>query len=176
MGEDPFEILVKEPERGLRLIMAKHGSQLKNRIRNIVNNDDELVKDAVSETLTALFVQREKVAICRDPFLWMMAIARNIALKILRQEKKDRKIAIDELRTVPHSDDSDAHLNYQEMLETVLSKAEQLTPMERKIFIDAKVHGLDNKELEIRHDLRPQRVRNLLSTALAKIRRLLRGS
>ena len=46
MGEDPFEILVKEPERGLRLIMARHGSQLKKRIKNIINNDDELVKDA----------------------------------------------------------------------------------------------------------------------------------
>lgn len=176
MGEDPFEILVKEPERGLRLIMARHGSQLKKRIKIFIHNDEELVKDVVSEILIVLFVQREKVAICKDPFLWMMAIARNIALKILRQEKKDWKIALDELRTVPHSDDSDAHLNYQEMLETVLSKAEQLTPMEKKVLIDAKVHGLDNKELGIRHDLRPQRVRNLLSTALAKIRRLLRGN
>ena len=176
MGEDPFDILLIEPERGLRLIMGKHGSQLKNRIRNIVNNDDELVKDVVSETLTTLFVQREKVAICKDPFAWMMAIARNIALKMLRQEKKNQKIAIDELRTVPHSQDIEADLHYQEMLEAVLSKAEQLTPMEKKILIDAKVHGLDNKELEIRHDLKPQRVRNLLSTALAKIRRLLKGS
>ncbi|MDR2275763.1 MAG: hypothetical protein LBF27_32950 [Sphingobacterium sp.] len=62
------------------------------------------------------------------------------------------------------------------MLEVVLSKAEQLSPMEKKVLIDAKVHGLNNKKLETRHDLKPQRVRNLLSTALAKIRRLLKGS
>lgn len=175
MGEDPFEILVKEPERGLRLIMARHGSQLKKRIKNIINNDDELVKDAVSETLIALFVQREKIAMRKDPFVWMMVIAKNIALKMLRQEKRDRKITIDELRAVPHSDNIEADLHYQEMLNLILSKAERLSPMERKVLIDAKVHGLDNRELEVRHDLKPQRVRNLLSTALAKIRQLLKG-
>ncbi|MDR2275485.1 MAG: sigma-70 family RNA polymerase sigma factor [Sphingobacterium sp.] len=156
--------------------MARHGSQLKKRIKNFIHNDDELVKDAVSETLIVLFVQREKIVGHKDPFVWMMVIAKNISLKMLRQEKKDRKIALDELRTIPHSQDIEADLHYQEMLEAVLSKAEQLTPMEKKVLIDSKVHGLDNRELEIRHDLRPQRVRNLLSTALAKIRRLLKGN
>ncbi|WP_286778358.1 sigma-70 family RNA polymerase sigma factor [Sphingobacterium thalpophilum] len=174
MGEDPFEILVNEPDRGLRLIMAKHGSQLKQRIKIFIRNDDELVKDVISETLMTLFVEREKIAVRKDPFVWMMVIAKNIALKMLRQERTDRKIPIDELRNEPNSEDSDAELHYREMLEIVLSKAEQLSPMEKKILIDAKVHGLHNKELEIRHDLRPQRVRNLLSRALAKIRRLLR--
>ncbi|PUV22767.1 MULTISPECIES: RNA polymerase sigma factor [Sphingobacterium] len=175
MGEDPFEILVREPDRGLRLIMAKHGSQLKKRIKNFINNDDELVKDVISETLKLLFVEREKIALRNDPFVWMMVIAKNIALKMRRQEKIDRKMAIEELRNEPHSNDCDADLHYREMLEVVLSKAEQLTPMEKKILIDAKINGLDNKELEIRHKLRPQRVRNLLSTALAKMRRLLKG-
>ncbi|HAE68875.1 RNA polymerase sigma factor [Sphingobacterium multivorum] len=174
MDEDPFEILVNEPDRGLKLIMAKHGSQLKKRIRNVVNNDDELVKDVISETLTVLFVEREKIALRKEPFVWMMVIAKNISLKMLRQEKRDRKVPIDELRNVPHADDSDRNLNYRELLDVVLLKSEQLTPMERKILIDAKVNGLDNKELENRHGLRPQRVRNLLSSALAKIRQLLR--
>lgn len=176
MGEDPFEILVKEPERGLRLIMARHGKQLRKRVQNFINNDDELVKDVISETLLTLFVQRENIATRKDPFTWMMVIAKNIALKMLRQEKHRLKTAIDQLTDIPLGDETDVHLHYKETLEMIRSKAGRLTPMERKILIDAKVNGFNNKELEVRHALRPQRVRNLLSTALAKIRKLLKGS
>ena len=173
MREDPFEILVKEPDRGLRLIMAKHGSQLKKRIKNFISNDDELVKDVISETLTVLFVEREKVSTSKDPFIWMMVIAKNIALKMLRQEKMGLKVSMDVVGDLTHNEAADTNLNYKEMLGIVLSKAEQLSPMEKKILIDAKVHGLKNKELETNYDLQPQRVRNLLSTALSKIRKIL---
>jgi RNA polymerase sigma-70 factor (ECF subfamily) len=174
MEEDPFKILVKDPEQGLKLIMAKHGSQLKRRIRNFISNDDELVKDALSETLIVLYVDREKIVAHTDPFMWMMVIAKHIALNTLRREKTDRKVSMDEIEEPPDGDTADANLNYKEMLELILSKAEQLTPMEKKVLIDSKVHGLDNKELETRYNLHAQRVRNLLSTARAKIRRLLK--
>jgi predicted RNA polymerase sigma factor len=55
-------------------------------------------------------VQREKIAMRKDPFVWMMVVAKNIALKMLRREKKDRKVSIDELRIVPHSQEIEADL------------------------------------------------------------------
>ncbi|MDR2275764.1 MAG: hypothetical protein LBF27_32955 [Sphingobacterium sp.] len=60
--------------------------------------------------MIALFVQREKIAMRKDPFVWMMVVAKNIALKMLRREKKDRKVSIDELRIVPHSQEIEADL------------------------------------------------------------------
>lgn len=173
MDEDPFKHLIDEPDRGIRLIVKRYGTQLKSRVRRFIADDDELVKDVISEILTELWVYREKISQKKDPFMWMMVIAKNIALRRLRDEHLDRRVPMEDIGDPLFNEQADTALNYKEMQEQILLEAVNLTPKEREILIGSKLEEMDNKELSDKHGITAQRVRNLLSSGLKKIRKLL---
>jgi RNA polymerase sigma factor (sigma-70 family) len=174
MENEVFRILMDDPDRGLRLIMELHGPQLLKQIGRIIQHDDELVKDVFQLTLIAIWTDHKKIGELEDPFAWIMAIARNTALSTLRSERIRLKEPIEHHEDLRSSEQADTELVYKETLDELLFHARRLTPREEEIYIASKVDGMDNKELEKVHNLKAQRVRNLLSSAQRKIRMLLR--
>ncbi len=174
MGEEPFKVLLREPIRGMELIMAQHGVLLKNWLRRLLKNDDELIKDVISETFMEVWITREEILKKDNPSMWMMGIAKNIALNKLKYNRKRTKASIEEIKNIPDSDTTHADLDYREIRDIILQKAEELTPREREILIASKLDEMDNKEIEEVFGLQPQRVRNLLSSAVAKMRKMLK--
>ncbi len=173
MDEEPFKILLREPVRGMGLIMSQHGALLKNWLRKLLKNDDELIQDVISETFMEVWIARDEILKKDNPSLWMMGIAKNIALNKLKYNAKRKKASIKEIKNMPSSDMPHTDLHYREIKDIIIQKAEELTPREREILIASKIDGMDNKELEETFGLQPQRVRNLLSSALAKMRKML---
>ena len=174
MVNEAFRILIDDPALGLRLIMELYGPQLLKQISRCIENDDELVKDVYQLTLIAIWTDHKKIGELEDPFAWIMVIARNTALSTLRSERIRLKEPIEDHENLRSSEQADTALVYKETLDELLQHAKQLTPREEEIFIASKVDGMDNKELEKVHNLKAQRVRNLLSSAKKKIRKLLR--
>lgn len=174
MDEEPFKILLREPIRGMGLIMSQHGALLKNWLRVLLKNDDELIQDVISDTFMEIWIDRENIAKKDDPLMWVMGVAKNIALAKLRYNKKRKKASIKKVKNMPNSDPMDQGLHYREIREIILKKAEELSPREKQILIGSKIDELDNKELAELFGLQPQHVRNLLSSALAKMRKLLK--
>lgn len=174
MENEAFKILMDDPDRGLRFIIDKHGPQLLKQITRCIQNDDELVNDVFQLTLIAIWTDHKKIGELEDPFAWIMAIARNTALSTLRSERIRLKEPIEDHEDLRSSEQADTDLVYKETLDELLFHARRLTPREEEIFIASKVDGMDNKELENVHNLTPQHVRNLISSANRKIRKLLK--
>lgn len=174
MVNEAFRILIDDPDLGLRLIMELHGPELVKQISRCIQNDDELVKDVFQLTLITIWTDHKKIGELEDPFAWIMVIARNTALSTLRSERIRLKEPIEDHENLRSSEQADTDLVYKETLDELLQHAKRLTPREEEIFIASKVDGMDNKELEKVHNLKAQRVRNLLSSAKKKIRKLLR--
>ncbi|AIM36181.1 hypothetical protein KO02_05330 [Sphingobacterium sp. ML3W] len=172
MEKETFSTLIDDPDQGIRLIVEHFRVQLLGQISRFIHNDDELVKDVFQLTLIAIWKDHRNIGEMADPFVWIMAIARNIAYCTLRSERKHLKEPIEDHVDVCSNELADTKLVYQETLNELMLQATELTPMERNILIGSKVDGMDNKELEKVHKLKPQRVRNLLSSAQRKIRKL----
>ncbi|WP_400260879.1 RNA polymerase sigma factor [Sphingobacterium sp. SG20118] len=163
MGKKTFSTLIDDPDQGIRLIVEHYRVQLLRQIRRFIHNDDELVKEVFQLTLIEIWKDHRNIGEMADPFVWIMAIARNIALSTLRAERKHLKEPIENHVDVCSNEQADTELVYQETLNELMLQATELTPKEKEIFIGSKVDGMDNKELEKVHKLTPQRVRNLLS-------------
>lgn len=174
MVNEAFRILIDDPDLGLRLIMELHGPELVKQISRCIQNDDELVKDVYQLTLIGIWTDHKKIGELEDPFAWIMVIARNTALSTLRSERIRLKEPIEDHENLRSSEQADTDLVYKETLDELLQHVKQLTPREEEIFIASKVDGMDNKELEKVHNLTPQHVRNLISSANRKIRKLLK--
>lgn len=174
MENEVFKLLIDDPDLGLRLIIGLHGPELVKQISRCIQNDDELVKDVYQLTLIAIWTDNKKIGELEDPFAWIMVIARNTALSTLRSERIRQKEPIEDHENLRSSEQADTALVYKETLDELLLHAKQLTPREEEVFIASKVDGMNNKELEKVHNLKAQRVRNLLSSAQKKIRKLLK--
>jgi RNA polymerase sigma factor (sigma-70 family) len=175
MYENPFKLLVDEPNRALETIMERHGPQLRARIELYISGDDALVEDVLLETLVAIWVDGQKAARMADPFVWMMAVAKKKALYRLRGEYRHLRVSMDSIYELPDSLRADSELSYRELRERVLKATERLTKREKELVIGAKLHDMDNRELGKVYGITVQRVKNLLSSGMKKIRHLFRN-
>jgi len=174
MDEESFRLLADEPHVALERIVMRHGAQLRKRIELYVRDDEELVKDVLSETLIAIWTDREKVACMKDPFAWTMAVAKNLALYRIRGAYRHIKVSVEGIHHLADGLQADTDLHYKELRERLLQATEGLTHKEREVVIDAKLHEMNNKELAEAHDVTVQRAKNILSSAMKKLRQLLR--
>lgn len=75
MADEPFKLLLNNPDEALRLIIRKHGVQLKAYLE-MYGLEQEVIKDLIQEVLMAVWLQRVKAASQNNPALWMFGIAR----------------------------------------------------------------------------------------------------
>ncbi|WP_313240011.1 RNA polymerase sigma factor [Sphingobacterium multivorum] len=174
MEEDSFKRLAEEPELAINQIMKRYGLQLKTRIRQFIKDDDELVKDVFAETIAAIWADGKRVSTMKEPFAWMMNIAKYQSLNAIRAEHKDIKASLEDALLLTDSTHADTVLDYEELYLRFLKATEQLTPKEKEILLNAKMQGFENKEIGTMYGISLQRVKNITSTAINKIRRALK--
>lgn len=166
-------MLTDEPGMALEAIYAQYGRKLAASLFAILGNDEDLVKDVISETLAVLWEKRREAAGKENPLAWMMRVASNIALYRLRQETRRKAAPLDRYINVADRIRADSDLGRRELEERILKAAEKLKPNERTVFLEIKLHGKTNKEVAMQEGMAEQTVKNLLSGALKKIRKAL---
>lgn len=174
----PFRALVKSPNESLELIYALYGRQLYAYIRTFFYDDTHFVQDVISETFTVMWNKRKKVAKLKEPFFWMLRVAKNRALNILREEGKHPLQAIDNLDSLESAEfiDPASEQDGKELMEQICEICRtQLTSSEQEIFYGFKFEGLSYEELMERHGLAKQTVKNKVTVAVRKVRRALKS-
>lgn len=174
MDDEPFKLLLKNPNDALRLIIRKHGAQLKAYFE-MHGLEEEVVKDFIQEVLLVLWEQREKVALQNNPFVWMLGVAR---MKVKDWRRKEgvipptSSVERDKIY-IQSTNGADDYLMEQELLEEFIRATDKLTPKEKQVLIDAKLKGMSVRELADVHGVSIQRAKNLVSNAMKKIRGLM---
>uniref|UniRef100_F4CEI9 RNA polymerase, sigma-24 subunit, ECF subfamily n=1 Tax=Sphingobacterium sp. (strain 21) TaxID=743722 RepID=F4CEI9_SPHS2 len=169
-----FRQLVDQPEKALEAIYDRYGGLLRAYLRNFIRNDDDLIKDVVSEALVVVWKKREEAAEKNKPLEWMMRVAHNIALYRIREETKRGTEPLDGYIWLAGGSHADGELEGRELDRLIRQAAETLTPKERMVFLLIKMDGMTNRELMKRHNMAEQTVKNLLAQALKKIRKSLK--
>ena len=170
---DAFRKLREHPTESLAAISQWYKSILVRYIRKFIQNDDELIKDIISETLQAVWIQRKKIAGLKDPELWLLRIAHNIAVSKLRKKKKYYTEPIDEQLFLKSDSSSEAAIERKELDKLFEQAIETLSPKEKIVFILSRTEGVSNKEIASRCRTSKQTVKNQLGSALKKIHQYL---
>lgn len=170
-----FRQLVDRPDTALEAIYGRYGGLLVTYLRNFIRNDDDLIKDVISEALVVVWKKREEVAKKKNPLEWMMRVAHNIALYRIREETRRGTETLEDDAGVADADRADSELEGKELDRLIRQAADTLTPKERMVFLQVKMEGMTNREVMEQHGMAEQTVKNLLARALKKIRRRLKG-
>ncbi len=143
-------------------------------IRRYVHNDEELVKDIVSETLAVVWVQRTSLSSKEDPGAWMRRVAYNIAMSKLRKKKKQWAEPLEAYHSLQSDRTADTILLGRELGRLLEEALHTLSPREQQVFLLSRTDGLKAREIADYLGISEQTVKNQLSTALQKMRRYLR--
>lgn len=170
-----FRQLVDQPEKALEAIYDRYGGLLIAYLRNFIRNDDDLIKDVLSESLVVVWKKRGEVAKKKKPLEWMMRVAHNIALYRIREEAKRGTEPLDGYLGMAGGSRADGELERRELDRIIRQAAESLTPKERMVFLRIKMDGATHRELMTRCGMAEQTVKNLLARATKKIRKSLKG-
>ncbi len=171
---DAFRKLKENPAESLAAILQWYKGILVRYIRKYIQNDDELIKDVIAETLQAVWVQRTKISELKDPEIWLLRIAYNISMSKLRKKKKYYTEPIDEHRFLKSDNTTEAAIEHKELDKLFAQAIETLSPKERIVFILSRTEGINNKEIASRCRTSEQTVKNQLSSALKKIHQYLK--
>lgn len=175
MDEECFKKLASEPKLAIELIMQRHGAQLKKRIAKFVRSDKDLIQDVYQDVLAIIWEDKKRIAIMEYPFAWIMTVAKYKAIDVLKKEIKRKEVAIDEAYSIKDVVQADTAMEYEELYKRFLKAIEQrLTPKEKDVVISAKLHGLDNKQLSALYGVSIQRAKNILSSAIKKMKKYLK--
>lgn len=170
---DAFRKLRENPTESLAAISQWYKGILVRYIRKYIQNDDELIKDVVSETLQAIWIQRSKISKLKNPEIWLLRIAYNISMSKLRKKKKYYTEPIDEHRFLKSDSTSETAIEHKELDKLFAQAIETLSPKERIVFILSRTEGINNKEIASRCRTSEQTVKNQLGSALKKIHQYL---
>lgn len=174
-GEFAFRMLAEVPEESLERIYALYRVPLCAYIRRIAYNNDDLVQDVISQTLTVVWQKREEVAKLDRPYIWMLRVAKNITLHILSQENKYIKVSIDEFLELKSDDKTYQSVEVKELEEMIRHIGEtELTPAEQKVFFSSRFEGMSLDEIIEKYGIVKQTAKNRLSISTKKIRHVLK--
>lgn len=166
---DAFRKLKENPTESLAAILQWSKGILVRYIRKYIQNDDELIKDVIAETLQAVWIQHTKISELKDPEIWLLRIAYNISMSKLRKKKKYYTEPIDEHRFLKSDSATEADIERKELDKLLTQAIETLSPKERIVFILSRTEGVNTKEIAYRCRTSEQTVKNQLSSGLKKI-------
>lgn len=172
MDDECFKKLGDDSDLALKLIIQKYGKQLKKRIAKLVQSDEDLTKDIIQEVLTFIWEDAERIATMEHPFAFMMTIAKNRAISAFRAKIERTQVPIEKVYHLADVNQADTFLEYEELYQRFIKLTERLTPKEKEVVISAKLDGLDNKQLSVLYNVSIQRAKNIVSSAMKKIRTL----
>lgn len=171
---DAFRKLKENPTESLAAISQWSKGILVRYIRKYIQDDDELIKDVIAETLQAVWIQHTKISELKDPKIWLLRIAYNISMSKLRKKKKYYTEPIDEHQFLKSDSATEADIERKELDKLLAQAIETLSPKERIVFILSRTEGVNTKEIASRCRTSEQTVKNQLSSALKKIHQYLK--
>ncbi len=167
-----FEALADGDPNALYRIDKVFGPAIDVYIRRFIRDDPAAVASTHADLLLKIWEKRHQVTRKEDPEKWMFGIAHKLALKTLGKRKR----YFEELEEKHFSETTSSVEELvlgKELEDRVLPAVNQLTPVERKVFL-LKLDGLlSNEDISVRLGLSRQTVRNVLYRARRKLRELL---
>ena len=172
-GFDLFRQLGAHPgsaEVALAAIYKAFKAVLVLYIKNYIRNDEELIKDVITETMLVLWTKREEAARKEKPLPWLLTIAHNIAIDKIRAQKRYYTEPLEDHLSLPGNDYTDREAARKELEELFRKAVEKLPPQERRILLLSKMEEVPPKQIALQLRLSIQTVKNQLSRALKKIK------
>lgn len=168
---EKLKLLPVDADIGLDLIIKLCENRIFMQISRYVS-DYDLAKDVYQNTLITIWKGYYKIFEAKDPYFWIMAIAKNQSLKAIRDERIGFKDSIEVLSNMCGCESADQKLTYDEIVE-LLKGTNVLNVREKNIVIAVDVEGISLVEISELYDLKPQTVKNVLHIARGKVRKLI---
>lgn len=139
-------------------------------IKKYIRDDEELIKDVITETMLVLWTKREEAARKEKPLPWLLTIAHHIAIDKIRAQKKYYTEPLEDHLSLSGNDHAARETERKELEELFRKAAEKLPPQERKILLLSKIEEVPHKQIALQFKVSVQTVKNQLSRALKKIK------
>lgn len=143
-----------------------------------IAHDEELVNNAIQVLFTYLFERRKKISTPVSPYAYLASSLRRLILGELEKRRKSH-LSIDEARGKDYAFeleiDAEASIVRAECSEQMIRRLQTalngLTDMQREIIYLKYYEGLDNKGIAEVTGYADKTIRNVASTALARLRK-----
>jgi|ADurb_Cas_01_Slu_FD_contig_101_291270_length_2288_multi_3_in_0_out_0_1 RNA polymerase sigma-70 factor (ECF subfamily) len=134
-------IVIKEPEKGFRLLMEKYNNVVYWHIRRLVVLHDD-AQDATQETFVRIFCSLNKF-IYKDQFSfrsWIFRIATNEALRIM-SKRNNRRVSIDDSAVEIDSIVADEYVDLSDLEAVKLQHAILVLPTKQQLAFNLRYYN-----------------------------------
>ncbi len=168
-----FRKLIDDKGPALKAIYDHYYPRLKIHVRYFIRYDEVMVEDVVEDVFIVLWENRDDVAKKENPEAWLMAIAKNQALNAIKRRKKQHAEPLEDHLDMADATAADSELAGKELNELIEKAVGGLTLAEQEVLALKRVEGLTDVEIAEKLGKSRQTVKNQLSKALKKLRKLM---
>lgn len=169
-GLSDAELLKSGDNRSFKILFDRYWSPLYVKARSRLKNESD-AKDVLQDVFTTLWGNRHHIFVedTLAPYLFT-AVKYAILKKIERDSKKGiiHPLDVATLASVKFSHEEELH--YKELEKLIRNEVEKLPDRMKQIYLLSRDHYLKNKEIAQTLNLSEQTVKNMLSTAIGKLR------
>ncbi len=177
MDHQYWDLIREGDEQAFRTLYSLYEDRLFRYGIGIAHNE-ELVNNAIQTLFTYLFERRKRLSVPISLYAYLASSLRRLILKELGKKRNDC-LSIDELQVVgcdfALEIDAEASMVRAECSEQAISGLQaalnELTNMQREIIYLRYYEGLDNKGIAEVTGYADKTIRNVVSTALARLRK-----
>lgn len=159
-----FSELAHDPEKAFTKIVEEYGPVLLQRLQLLCKGNGWEM-EILNETFQRLWENRHKPSVVHHekPVAWLTTVATRIYIDRYKEEKKAGKLISALLGTEQVAENSSIQL--KELLQIIQQGLQQLTPMQRAVFISNEESEEKQKQVAAKLGMEVQTYRNHLSQA-----------
>lgn len=165
-----FQQLAAGSQAALQQIELLYKHMLLLHIQQIVK-PQAWAMEVYADTLHTLWICREEVAQHSNPVGWMMLTARNKAINMVRNEKRNQTFWINCFPMLESDEQIIAQLEQKDQQRLIERAVEKLSPREKLVFTLNRKEGFNKKEIAEQLGVSENTVRNQLYNAMINIRK-----
>lgn len=176
MNHQYWDLVREGDEQAFRTLYSLYEERL-FRYGMGIAHDEELVNNAIQTLFTYLFERRKKISAPVSPYAYLASSLRRLVIKEL-EKRRNSHLSIDEVHHKNYNFeleiDAEASIVRAECSEQAIHRLQTalngLTNMQREIIYLKYYEGLDNKSIAEVTGYADKTIRNVASTALARLR------
>ena len=159
-----FSELAHDPEKAFTKIVEDYGPVLLQRLKALCRGNGWEM-EILNETFQRLWENRNKPSVVqhKNPVAWLTTVATRIYFDRYKKDKRTGKIVSRLLGTEQVPENSSMQL--KELLQIIQQGLQQLTPMQRAVFISNEEAEQEQKQIAAKLGMEVQTYRNHLSQA-----------
>lgn len=163
--------LIKGSEKAFELLYHRYSNKVAAFVSQYSNSTED-AQEAVQEAFLAVWLNRASIDPSRSFDNYLLTIAKNFALKIVRKSIQQRlleqKLAL--LRSDDESSASAREILPEDVEEKLDQIVQQLPNRSKQVFLLRRVEGLSNKEIAQQLGISISTVENHINLAISRIR------